>query len=223
MKQISIIILISFLIFNNSYAQDNCQVALETIKGTYTGPCLNGKANGSGRAIGTDTYEGEFVNGLPEGKGMYTWKDGHYYIGQFKKGKMEGAGEMFYESAKGDDSTITGFWKKDKYVGLYEKAYIIHASTTRINKLECRASKKVTAGSINITTGGVSFIPSISDIAVITGQYLNKTTSNLSNGVIVRLQQMIFPFRAIFYLNNGEYFEIQFNEEADYEVSLSVM
>jgi len=223
MKQLLVVIVISFLLINISHAQDNCLVAVEVLKGTYTGGCENGKASGKGKAVGADIYEGDFLNGHPEGKGMYTWKDGHYFIGQFKKGKMEGAGDMYYESAKGEDSTITGFWKKDKYVGSYEKPYIIHASTSRINKIECRASKKVTAGSINITTGGVSFVPSINDIAVITGQFLNKTTSNLSNGVIVRMQQMIFPFRAIFYLNNGEYFEIQFNEEADYEVSLSVM
>jgi hypothetical protein len=154
---------------------------------------------------------------------MYTWKDGHYFIGMFKKGKMEGAGDMYFESAKGEDSVITGFWKKDNYVGLFEKPFIIISYTSRINKLDCRASKRVTAGSITITTGGVSYIPVITEIAVISGQYLNKTVNNLTNGVIVRLQQMIFPFRAIFYLNNGEYFEIQFNEEADYDVNLSHM
>ena len=223
MKQFLSLIIISFLLINNSHAQDNCQVAIDLIKGTYTGPCVNGKASGKGKAVGIDLYEGEFLNGFPEGKGMYTWKDGHYFIGQFKKGKMDGAGDMYYESSKGEDSVITGFWKKDKFSGLYEKAYIIHSSTTRINKLDCRSSKKVAAGSINITTGGVSFVPTITEITVITGQYLNKSSTNLSNGVIVRMQQMIFPFRAIFYLNNGEYFEIQFNEEADYEVSLSVM
>jgi len=34
-----------------------------TIKGTYTGDCKKGKASGKGKAIGTDTYKGDFKTG----------------------------------------------------------------------------------------------------------------------------------------------------------------
>ena len=37
---------------------------METLKGTYTGECKKGKANGRGKAVGTDTYEGFFKTGL---------------------------------------------------------------------------------------------------------------------------------------------------------------
>jgi hypothetical protein len=229
MKQLLSLLFISCFLINNSIAQD-CQVALETIKGTYAGECQNGKASGKGKAVGADTYEGDFINGYPEGKGMYTWKDGHYYIGMFKKGKMEGAGDMYYESASGKDSVITGFWKKDKYVGLYEKAFVVMSTTSRINRIDGRLSKKGGIGTINFTTtqqsagtGAVSIIPAIGSFAVISGQYMTKTTSALPNSMITRLQQIDFPFRAIFYYNNGEYFEMIFNEVGDYDININLL
>ena len=229
MKQLSFAIPFFFFLINNSHAQDKCQVIPDALKGTYTGECLNGKASGKGSATGIDIYEGLFVNGYPEGKGMYTWKDGHYYIGQFKKGKLDGAGNMYFESAKGEDSVINGFWKKDKYIGLYENPYQVNSTTTRINKVVCSIIKKGGSGSIIINTtqmsafaGGVG-IPSISSISVLSGQYLNKTNSAITNISITRLMQMVFPFRAIFYYANGEYFEVEFNEQADYDVTVNLM
>ena len=60
-----------FLATHISVAQTaNCNVLLDAIKGTYTGGCKNGKADGEGVAQGTDSYEGSFKNGLPEGIGM---------------------------------------------------------------------------------------------------------------------------------------------------------
>lgn len=212
---------------NVAQAQVSCEVSLPAIKGTYEGGCSNGKALGMGKSAGTDSYEGEFVNGYPEGKGMYVWKDGHYFIGQFKKGKMEGAGDMYFESAAGQDSVITGFWKKDKYFGLYEFPYILVSSTSRINKVDCRLSKKGGDGSINITSSQqLSFgteLPKINNITVIAGFYINQSTSVLTNSSIKRLQQLSFPFQAIFYYTNGEYFEMTFNEAGDYDVNVTLL
>lgn len=229
MKQLFFAIFLFFFLINNSHAQDKCQVMPDELKGTYSGECLHGKANGKGSATGVDIYEGLFLNGYPEGKGMYTWKDGHYYIGQFKKGKLDGAGNMYFESAKGEDSVINGFWKKDKYIGLYENPYQVNSTTTRINKVDCRIIKKGGSGSIIINTtqmsafaGGVG-IPTISSMSVLSGQYLNKTNSAITNISITRLMQMEFPFRAIFYYSNGEYFEVEFNEQADYDVTVNLM
>ena len=126
-----ILLIASFFIFCcfTSLAQQACEVKLKDIRGVYTGDCSNDKANGKGKSVGVDEYEGEFKDGYPEGKGMYTWKDGHYFIGFFKKGNKEGKGDMYYESAKGDDSVITGFWKKDKYIGEYEQQFIVQSMT----------------------------------------------------------------------------------------------
>src|SRR5688500_4937365 len=105
-------IVLAFIIVcvsSNVYAQD-CLVALESIKGTYEGGCDKGKANGKGKASGSDTYEGEFKNGLPEGQGKYNWKNKSFYVGSMKKGLRDGKGEMHYILTSGYDSTVTGFW-----------------------------------------------------------------------------------------------------------------
>lgn len=46
-------------------------------------------------AINGEAYVGKFQNGLPHGKGTYTYKDGATYVGEFANGKESGEG-MFY-------------------------------------------------------------------------------------------------------------------------------
>ena len=43
-------------------AQTSCEVYPEALKGNYTGDCKSEKTNGAGKAIGTDTYEGIYLN-----------------------------------------------------------------------------------------------------------------------------------------------------------------
>ncbi len=227
MKQLTTIIIIT-LFFNNLYAQENCKVAVNELKGVYTGECKDGKAEGKGKAVGTDSYEGTFVKGFPEGQGMYVWQDGHYFMGAFKKGKMEGAGKMYYEAANGEDSVIAGYWKKDKYAGEYENPYEIKNKTTRITKIDARLTRRADNGIINFTTSqqsnaGNTYIAEINNISVLAGQFINKNNSKLTNSSILRVQQIIFPFSAIFYLTTGDYFEMTFYEPGDYEVTVNLM
>ncbi len=210
----------------------DCKVMMDSLKGIYAGACENGKANGQGKATGTDAYEGWFVSGYPEGKGMYTWKDGHYYIGQFKKGKLNGNGEMYFESASGNDSIITGFWEKDKYIGQYEKPYIIHNNTTKILEIECkRVNKKgtsITIESFRVTSAASSFrntsqIPFVKDITLTSGQYSDTRYVQLANSSSIIFLECIFPLRATVYFSSGEFFEISFLEKAEYEVSVKCL
>ena len=100
MKQF-LLILFCVISGNYLYAQDaDCKVLLDSLKGTYTGECKNGKANGTGKAVGINTYDGEFKNGLPEGKGKYTWSNGDYYFGSWKKGQKDGKGELHHFEKK---------------------------------------------------------------------------------------------------------------------------
>jgi hypothetical protein len=98
------------------YAQDKCKVLLPEISGSYTGKCKKGLAHGKGLAMGTDTYEGRFSKGWPDGIGKYTWADGRIYEGYWKEGIMEGKGTMIYPRA-GGDSIVAGIWKDDVYYG----------------------------------------------------------------------------------------------------------
>ena len=50
-------------------AQEDCIVLKPEISGKYTGKCKNGLAQGTGKAEGTDVYEGQFMKGLPHGSG----------------------------------------------------------------------------------------------------------------------------------------------------------
>lgn len=221
-KIISTLSVIFLLQFNYAFAQETCKVLLESVAGTYTGECNKGKANGKGKSVGTDTYEGLFKNGYPDGEGMYTFKDGHYYMGNFEKGRMDGAGKMFYEAANGEDSVIAGFWKKDKYVGAYESPYKIHDATSAVGRVEISKSGKGSAIIIELKSmvaGNMdpSFTAALTDIRVQTGNYLTKATSRLTNSEITTLKGVTFPFRAAFVFGASTV-EIEFYEESDYRV-----
>ena len=94
MKQV-LFLALAFLFYTNrlSAQEKECEVKMDAIKGLYTGECAEGKATGKGKSVGTDQYEGDFKDGYPDGKGMYTWKDGYYFVGAFKKGRKEGREE----------------------------------------------------------------------------------------------------------------------------------
>jgi S1-C subfamily serine protease/antitoxin component YwqK of YwqJK toxin-antitoxin module len=64
----------------------------------WEGSCLNGKANGFGKLTKykngeyESTYEGEYKNGIREGKGTFSHKDGTVRVGTFIAGQMTGKG-----------------------------------------------------------------------------------------------------------------------------------
>jgi len=108
-------LIIFLFLFSGTIAysqQDSCKVIKPEISGSYTGDCKNGLAQGKGVAQGVDHYEGQFNKGLPDGKGKYIWANGTYYEGRWENGFRNGSGKMVYR-----DSTVTGYWKEDKYVG----------------------------------------------------------------------------------------------------------
>ena len=83
-------------------AMAHCEVEGNAyIDGDYQGDCDQETelAQGKGEATGADRYVGYFVQGKPDGKGVYTWEDGSRLDGTFKDGKAQGAG--VYVSAKG--------------------------------------------------------------------------------------------------------------------------
>ena len=218
--------LLAFLnvtIFTARAQNADCKVLLNSIKGTYEGGCSNGKAEGKGKAAGIDIYEGDFKNGLPDGKGMYIWKDGHYFIGFYKKGNKDGSGDMYYESANGNDSVITGFWKKDKYFGEYENHCVVISNTSGITKVGCNLTDtNETNITINVHQLRSSFIPIIGDISIVSGTFNSRNTQTLTNSSMTTIRQVTFPFKAIFYMSNGEQTQIVFNTKGNYNVSIEL-
>jgi hypothetical protein len=117
-KKIVFVTLIPILALTSGslQAQESCQVLLPAISGAYAGDCKQGLAHGVGEATGVDFYRGEFVKGLPQGKGTYIWKNGASYSGDWEKGLRHGEG-VYTSKHEGRDSVLAGIWKEDKYIG----------------------------------------------------------------------------------------------------------
>lgn len=192
-------------------AQD-CTVKTDSLKGRYTGGCKNGLAEGTGTAIGVDTFTGNFKKGWPDGDGKYSWKNGSWYDGSWKHGKRDGKG-TYQTINTGKDSVIlitAGFWKDDKYIGKFQKPYHIELFTTNVSEFSVRKLNSTDAEiTINLksVTGGASnlFNPSfpktrLINIELIEGRFEQRvndeSSSKFVNSYIFR--QVTFPFRAIF-------------------------
>ena len=62
-------------------------------------------------------YIGQVKNGLPEGKGIFYYKNGSRYEGEYKKGKKDGNGIYYYEHEPFKGNIYDGGWKNDKQDG----------------------------------------------------------------------------------------------------------
>ena len=69
----------------------------------------NNTLNGYGRYCGTIQFEGDFLNGISQGYGIQTDKEG-VYMGEMHKGKREGMGKYLYNERK---EIYEGEWKND--------------------------------------------------------------------------------------------------------------
>jgi len=118
MKKQSSILLLTFLtlFYFSGYSQEECKVLLPELVGVYEGKCKKGLASGKGKAVGKDTYEGQFLKGLPDGSGTYYWANGDVYQGDWLFGKRDGVG-IFTFQYDGKDSVQAGLWQQDEYKG----------------------------------------------------------------------------------------------------------
>lgn len=213
------------------YSQ-TCEVNLETLKGTYSGDCKKNKAHGKGKAIGIDTYEGEFKNGVPDGQGTYIWSNKSVFVGKYVKGYRDGKGTMTVKKQNGQDSVMEGFWKKDVYIGLHETPWDVIAKTGSITKVEVEHTPGYTQKIkivITNTTGGVSGISgqsvrfTVDNILVSKGFFDRKTNLETHlKSTETSLTTVTFPFRAKFQITGGEEIEIEFFEQGGYTVDITV-
>merc|ERR1719482_215954 len=85
-----------------------------------------------------DSYEGQFVDGLMHGQGIYRCANGSHYQGQFCENLRQGFGIFTYE----DGSLYQGTWEKDNP----EDGKVIYPSgeVNTTNFVEANADKKGT-------------------------------------------------------------------------------
>ena len=127
-RQVTMLILIVITMWNsaNLCAQGStqtCKVESTNLIGSYQGECKNGFAHGKGEAKGRHRYVGLFRYGLPNGKGTYYGDAGVYYEGNFQDGLKEGKGEAHYVRTGLSDSIVKGYWSADEYRGKSYKTY----------------------------------------------------------------------------------------------------
>lgn len=230
MEQLFLFLFLSVTINTVTAQTPACTVLPDSLKGTYEGGCKNGKANGNGKAVGKNTYDGEFKNGLPEGKGKYTWSNGNYYYGSWKKGQKDGKGEL-HQFENGKENLVTGYWNKDNYRGEYENPYVITNVTTEIGRVEVSKISRDEA-TINITVKGLSNSSSLTSGSfqtstvmtahqVTRGSYVSKSSSALTNKEVTIFRGVVFPFRCTFNFGNSM-IEIEFFEKGAWDVMVPI-
>ena len=229
MKQLIGLICLTWMISGPVKAQ-NCKVLLPSIAGTYEGGCEKDKANGRGKSSGTDSYEGNFKNGYPDGLGRYTWNNGNFFVGYFKSGKRQGEGAMHYVTTGKTDSIIKGFYNKDQYVGEFEFPYVIKSKSFAIKTVNVSPDSKQIPTQITIELSAVGSgtedvkgtvpKPSLSSIEVLKGNFQQRTEmTNMDKKNVYTLSNIKFPFTASFKIGDDEVV-IDFNNNGSYKVEI---
>ena len=222
-------IIISSLLSFTINAQE-CKVTIEALAGNYEGECKNGKADGKGKAIGADTYEGQFKAGMPNGTGRYTRSNGNIYDGEFNKGLPDGNGTMIYRLPF-KDSLVKGYWKKGVYGGKFIKPYLIYARTVHVTNISCKpVNSKFSQVELFLDseTGNqaTSFNstpvpkPELTNVQIVNGKFERQVLNDQyakKNGYI--FEEVQYPFRAIFTVGN-DMFELEFFEGTKWIVDI---
>ena len=102
--------LILLLHFSSCALAQPCKVLDPELQASYSGPCVNGLAEGEGVASGTAEYRGGFRAGRKHGKGVKSWPSGDRYEGDFVEDRREGQGTYIWGR---------GAWQGERYEGAY--------------------------------------------------------------------------------------------------------
>jgi hypothetical protein len=101
---------ILLLLFSCAAAAQQCRVLDPDLQDAYSGPCMNGMAEGHGVALGRAQYRGQFKAGRKHGKGVKVWPNGDIYVGDFVEDRREGSGTYTFGR---------GPWEGERYEGSF--------------------------------------------------------------------------------------------------------
>ena len=117
-KRVFILSILALSAFSHASAQNVPQVS-DTIRfddgSWYLGQIADSLFNGFGKMVYADStvYEGEWKDGLWEGKGEIRYTDGDSYSGQFSRHEFNGYGTYRYS----DGAVYEGYWKDGMFNG----------------------------------------------------------------------------------------------------------
>jgi hypothetical protein len=220
MTRIIFIIVLIIAAGNLSAQNTDCQVNIPELSGTYQGGCKNGLAHGKGISKGTDSYEGQFIRGLPDGRGTYKWANGIYYQGDWKAGKREGRGKMVYP-----DSVVNGYWKNNAYIGKEQPVPYKITSTLSVARYSVNKTNEVAPGvRLRLMQGGM-------DNTIIEGfSMISDSGSEYKSGNYYGLENVRFPvnlkikYRSWNQLRTQQFnviFELEIIEPGTWEIILT--
>lgn len=127
---------------NYLYKLPNTQV-----EGNYTGYMKDGMPVETGSFEYLDTYNTVYVgtwdNGLPNGLGTYTWKDGDRYVGEVENGRLNGFGKYIYESGiEHEGRFLNGSLVPDKTYGVGEEGAVGEFFATVQNVIKAKVDNE---------------------------------------------------------------------------------
>jgi hypothetical protein len=232
MKFPAIFVFVFALFFSSKIFSQQCIVDKPSIQGEYTGDCKKGKANGKGKSVGTDVYEGDFKSGLPDGSGTYKWSNGNSFTGKFEKGLKQGKGVLTIKKPDAPDSIVEGYWKNDAYIGKYESPYTVYFKSKLITEFEVAYKKDGfnqitffvtnTSGGVQTPFNGLSPRLKVDEVQLTYGRYgrlmvndihVKKTESIIS--------EVAYPIRMKVIIDKEEV-EMEFREPGSYTVDIHI-
>lgn len=232
-----ITLLISGALFNadNLYSQDStkaCKVELKSLTGAYQGECKNGFAHGKGEAKGEHRYVGMFKYGLPNGKGTYYHNTGVYYEGNFQDGLKEGKGETHYRRDGMSDSIVKGYWSADEYRGKNYKTYDI-TEMPAFDRLEITPSDEsgntltieitTTTGTPNDQFSRSGYVLTVTDVVAKDGSLIRKLeTPDNPAKYTASYELSKFPVKLQGRFSNGRTFNIELYKKAKWRIQIFV-
>ncbi len=220
MKHIPIFLLFC-VISATGYAQNaDCKVLTDSLQGSYEGDCKSGKADGTGKAVGVATYEGDFKKGYPDGTGKYTWANGDFYYGGWKKGLKEGKGEL-HKIVEGVPALMKGYWKKDNYHGEYENPYEVKEmgmAVTYKNFQYLGTRKNSVYFSMKT---GIMGVANTSNYTVLSGLFQRTNTSEVGQTQTIEFQDVQFPFRVRFMGTDRGVIDVEFYDKGEWRIEIA--
>ena len=185
-KYVGFLIVIPVLIscsslYHTSESDKPCEVLLPSINEKYEGYCKKGLAHGEGKASGLHVYEGQFSEGLPDGKGTYIWRENRVYEGNWYAGKQNGFGVL--KITDNEETEITsGFWLDGELAVLSDddRPFQITQKQGNVSPVIRKHGEDYLHGRIKITVkrNGDNVAPILSDFSI------NHSTGHMPDAII---------------------------------------